>query len=102
MIESLDLAIAPGEVVGIVGRSGCGKSTLARLLLRFHEPTAGNIQIDGFQLRDLNAQALRRQIGLVTQHPFLYSTTIRENIACGRDDVSEEALIVAAKAAGAL
>jgi ABC-type multidrug transport system fused ATPase/permease subunit len=93
--------IAPGEVVGIVGKSGCGKSTLARLLLRFHEPTSGRILLDGFHLRDLNAQALRRQIGLVTQHAYLYSGTIRENIICGRDDVPEESLIRAAQAAGA-
>jgi ABC-type multidrug transport system fused ATPase/permease subunit len=101
VIESLDLTLAPGEVVGIVGRSGCGKSTLSRLLLRFHEPTSGQILLDGFHLRDLNAQALRRQIGLVTQHAFLYDTTIRENIICGRNDVTDEDLIRAAKAAGA-
>jgi len=101
VIDSLDVTIAPGEVVGVVGRSGCGKSTLARLLLRFHEPTSGRILLDGFHLRDLNAQALRRQIGLVTQHAYLYSGTIRENILCGRDDVAEENLIRAAQAAGA-
>jgi HlyB family type I secretion system ABC transporter len=101
VIDSLNLTIAPGEVVGIVGRSGCGKSTLSRLLLRFHEPTSGRIALDGFHLRDLNAQALRRQIGLVTQHAFLYDTTIRENIVCGRYEVSEEDLVRAAKAAGA-
>jgi ATP-binding cassette, subfamily B, bacterial HlyB/CyaB len=101
VIDSFELSISPGEVVGIVGRSGCGKSTLARLLLRFHEPTTGRILLDGFHLRDLNAQMLRRQIGLVTQHAFLYSSSIRDNILCGRERVTEEDLILATTAAGA-
>lgn len=100
-LDALDLAIQPGEVVGIVGRSGCGKSTLARLLLRFHEPNHGRVLIDGIHLRDLDARALRRQIGLVTQDAVLYSGTIRDNIVCGRDDVSEEDMVRAAQAAGA-
>jgi ATP-binding cassette subfamily B protein len=101
VIEALTLRIAPGEVVGIVGRSGCGKSTIARLLLRFHEPTGGRILIDDIHLRDLDARTLRSQIGLVTQEAFLYSATIRENIACGRPEVGEAELIRAAQAAGA-
>jgi ABC-type bacteriocin/lantibiotic exporter with double-glycine peptidase domain len=101
VIDSLSLKIAPGEVVGIVGRSGCGKSTIARLLLQFHEPSAGRILIDGVHLRDFDARALRREIGLVTQEAFLYSASIKDNICCGREGVSEQDIIEAAQAAGA-
>lgn len=101
VIHSLSLKVAPGEVVGIVGRSGCGKSTLARLLLRFHDPSSGRILLDGLNLRDFDPRLLRSQIGLVTQDPFLYSGSLRENIACGREGVTEQDLIRAAQAAGA-
>ncbi|MGD9648752.1 MAG: ABC transporter transmembrane domain-containing protein [Pirellulales bacterium] len=101
VIDTMNLEIKPGEVVGVVGRSGCGKSTLARLLLRFEEPTAGRILLDGIHLRDLDPEALRQQIGLVTQDAVLYSGTIRDNILCGRQDVSEEDMVRAAQAAGA-
>ncbi len=101
VIDTMDLEIKPGEVVGIVGRSGCGKSTLARLLLRFEEPTSGRILLDGIHLRDLDPEALRQQIGLVTQDAVLYSGTIRDNILCGRQEVSEEDMVRAAQAAGA-
>ena len=101
VIDTMSLEIKPGEVVGIVGRSGCGKSTLARLLLRFEEPTSGRILLDGIHLRDLDPEALRQQIGLVTQDAVLYSGTIRDNILCGRQDVSEEDMVRAAQAAGA-
>ncbi len=101
VIDDLNLRIAPGEVLGIVGRSGCGKSTLARLLLRFEEPSCGRITLDGIHLRDLDPRSLRRQIGLVTQEAVLYSGTIRDNIVCGRDDVTEDDMVRAAQAAGA-
>ncbi len=101
VVESLSLTIAPGEVIGIVGRSGCGKSTIARLLLRFHDPTGGRILLDGLDLRDLDPAAVRSQIGLVTQEAFLYSTSIRENISCGRFSVKNDDIVRAAHAAGA-
>lgn len=101
VIDDLTVHISPGEVLGIVGRSGCGKSTLARLLLRFEEPSSGRITLDGIHLRDLDPRSLRRQIGLVTQEAVLYSGTIRDNIVCGRDEVTEDDMVHAAQAAGA-
>jgi ATP-binding cassette subfamily B protein len=101
VLDALTLRIAPGEVVGVVGRSGCGKSTLARLLLRFHDPSGGRILLDGIDLRDLDPRSVREQVGLVTQDAFLYSASIRDNIACGRFTVDDEDVIRAARAAGA-
>lgn len=101
VLHDVDLHVRPGEVVGIVGRSGCGKSTLARLLLRFFEPTHGSIRFDGLDARDLHPEALRAQIGLVTQEAFLYQASVRENIACGREDVTDEAILRAVQVAGA-
>jgi ABC-type lipoprotein export system ATPase subunit len=101
VIDDLNLHIAPGEVLGLLGGSGCGKSTLARLLLRFEEPSSGRITLDGIHLRDLDPRSLRRQIGLVTQEAVLYSGTIRDNIVCGRDEVTEDDMVRAAQAAGA-
>jgi ABC-type bacteriocin/lantibiotic exporter with double-glycine peptidase domain len=101
VLDNVNLRVRPGEVIGIVGRSGCGKSTLARLLLQFHQPTQGSILVDGINLRDIDPETLRRQIGLVTQEAFLYGGTIGENILCGRDDVAQEDMLRAAQAAGA-
>jgi ATP-binding cassette subfamily B protein len=101
VIDDLNLHITPGEVIGIVGRSGCGKSTLARLLLRFEEPSTGRITLDGIHLRDVDPRSLRRQIGLVTQDAVLYSGSISDNIVCGREEVTEDDMIRAARAAGA-
>jgi ABC-type bacteriocin/lantibiotic exporter with double-glycine peptidase domain len=99
-LERIDLEIAPGEVVAVVGPSGCGKSTLVRLLLRMHDPTSGTVAIDGYNLRDVSPESVRRQIGLVTQETQLFSGTVSENIACGRG-VSNEAIVQAAQLAGA-
>ncbi|MCB9545633.1 MAG: peptidase domain-containing ABC transporter [Myxococcales bacterium] len=101
ILADVDLHLRPGEVVGVVGRSGCGKSTLARLLLRFHEPTSGVIRFDGIDARDLDPESLRSQIGLVTQEAFLYQASVRENVACGREGVTDEAIVAAVQAAGA-
>jgi ABC-type bacteriocin/lantibiotic exporter with double-glycine peptidase domain len=99
VLTDLSVSIAPGQKVAIVGRSGSGKSTLARLLLGLHEPTAGAIRYDGIDLADLNRQALRRQMGVVTQEVFLFSGSIRQNLAFGGADLCIEELLEAAQLA---
>ena len=91
----------PGELVALVGPSGAGKSTLASLLLRFYDPDAGRILLDGSDLRDLTLAGLRAQVGVVFQDTFLFSGSIRENIAFGRAGASEEEVVAAAHAAHA-
>ncbi|MEZ4236985.1 MAG: ATP-binding cassette domain-containing protein [Myxococcota bacterium] len=100
VLSQIDLEIAPGEIVGIVGRSGCGKSTLVRLLLRLHDPQRGEILVDGHALRDVTLVSLRLQVGIVTQDTSLLSGTVYDNIAAGRD-VSEHDVVRAAEVAGA-
>jgi len=101
VFEDLDLDIAPGEKVGLVGRSGAGKSTLVNLLLRFHEVGGGSIEIDGQDLRDVTQESLRAQIGMVTQDTSLLHRTVRENLLYGRGDASEEELLDAVRRARA-
>src|SRR5690606_2079565 len=93
------LTVQAGEVVAVVGPSGAGKSTLLNLLPRFFDPTEGAILIDGVDLRRAKLSSLRDQIALVTQETFLFDDTVRNNIAYGRPDISDEALRTAAKAA---
>lgn len=100
-LQDIHLDIAPNTVVALVGPTGSGKSTLVHLIPRFYDPTAGRVLIDGHDLRTLHLPTLRRQIGIVLQTSLLFSTTIRENIAYGRPDASEEEIIAAAKAAQA-
>lgn len=90
VLEDIDLAIAPGETVALVGQSGSGKTTLSNLLPRFYDVTKGKITIDGIDIRDMTLTSLRDQIGIVQQDVFLFPGTIRENIAYGRLDASEE------------
>lgn len=101
VIEHLDLAIAPGEKIGLVGRSGAGKTTLMNLLLRFYDLEAGRITLDGTDIASLEQDSLRAQIGVVTQDTSLLHRSIRENIAYGRPDASDEEIIAAAKRANA-
>lgn len=84
-LRGLDLAIAPGEVVALVGPTGAGKSTVASLLQRFFEPSAGHIEIDGRPLSDYPKAYLRRRIGLIGQEVFLFDATLRENLCLFRD-----------------
>ncbi|HKE15520.1 MAG TPA: ABC transporter transmembrane domain-containing protein [Kofleriaceae bacterium] len=101
VLTSLSVRIDPGEVVALVGPSGAGKSTIAALLLRFYDPDAGAIRLDGNDLRELDPAWLRRQIGLVAQEPLLFSTSIAENIRYGRPEASRADIEAAARAANA-
>ncbi len=100
-LRSISLTIPRGEVVAFVGMSGAGKSTLIDLLPRFHDVTAGRITIDGHDLRDVTQASLRAQMGIVTQETFLFSDTIRYNIAYGRPHASFEEIAQAARRAHA-
>ncbi|MDQ7028854.1 MAG: ABC transporter ATP-binding protein [Ardenticatenia bacterium] len=91
----------PGQVVAIIGPTGSGKSTLTALIPRFYDVTAGRVLVDGYDVRDVRLESLRRQIGIVFQDSFLFSTTVHENIAYGRPDAGREEVIEAAKAAHA-
>jgi ATP-binding cassette, subfamily B, multidrug efflux pump len=101
VIESVDLAIAPGEKVGLVGRSGAGKSTLVNLLLRFYDLEAGHILIDGQDIANVTQESLRAQIGMVTQDTSLLHRTVRDNIRYGRIDATEDEIVAAARKAHA-
>ncbi|QXF32896.1 type I secretion system permease/ATPase [Photorhabdus luminescens] len=100
-IKGLTLHIRAGETIGIVGASGCGKSTLARLLLRLYTPETGAITLDGIPLQNINIATLRQQVGVVLQENFLFNKTVYENIAQSKPDANLEAVIKAAKLAGA-
>lgn len=95
VISHLNLAIKPGEKVGLVGRSGAGKSTLVNLLLRFHDVEGGQIKIDGQPIADVTQDSLRSNIGMVTQDTSLLHRSIKENIRYGNPDASDEALVKA-------
>jgi ATP-binding cassette subfamily B protein len=101
ILTDFDAHIAPGETVAIVGRTGSGKSTVARLMTRFYDVTEGAISIDGHDLRDLTLYSLRENVGVVLDEPFLFSVSIRENIAYGRPDASLEEVQAAALGANA-
>lgn len=98
LIQNLNLDVEPGRRIAIVGPTGCGKSTLINLLMRFYDADEGRIAVDGLDIRSLTRQNLREQYGMVLQETWLKAATVRENIAYGRPDVSEEEIIQAAKA----
>jgi subfamily B ATP-binding cassette protein MsbA len=101
VLRNIDLNVAPGEIVALVGGSGAGKSTFVNLLPRFYDVTEGSITIDGVDVRDATLKSLRSLMGFVTQEVVLFNDTVRNNIAYGRSDVDEAAVIAAAKAANA-
>ena len=101
ILSGISLEVKPGQTLAIVGPSGSGKSTLMALLMRFYDPVAGSIRVDGQDLRLLKQKSLRRNIGVVLQDPLLFNDTIRNNIAYSRPDASMDEIIEAAKAANA-
>jgi ATP-binding cassette, subfamily B, bacterial len=101
VLEGVDLEIAPGRTVALIGRTGSGKTTLAALVPRFYDATAGRVLVDGVDVRDLERRSLRREIGVISQDPFLFSASIRDNIAFGMPDAPQDAVQAAARAAQA-
>jgi ABC-type multidrug transport system fused ATPase/permease subunit len=100
-LEAVDLHVPPGQTLALVGATGAGKSTFAKLVARFYDPQRGRVLVDGHDLRDLRQQALRRQLGIVPQEGFLFSGSVRENIAFGRPGASLEEIEAATAAVGA-
>jgi ATP-binding cassette subfamily B protein len=100
-LEDVDLHVPPGQTLALVGATGAGKSTFAKLVARFYDPQRGRVLVDGHDLRGLRQQALRRQLGIVPQEGFLFSGSVRENIAFGRPGASLEEIEAAAAAVGA-
>jgi len=101
VLQHVSFTAMPGQMVALLGATGSGKSTIIHLIPRFYDVSDGQILIDGHDIRDVTLRSLRRQIGIVLQDTFLFSATIRENIAYGREVVTEEEIIEAAKAAHA-
>jgi len=101
VLNDINLDLRPGEKVALVGQSGVGKTTLVSLIPRFYDPTSGSILIDGYEIRNVKLASLRRQIGIVSQETFLFSGTIRDNIAYGKAEVTNEEIVAAAKKANA-
>jgi ATP-binding cassette subfamily B protein len=100
-LRDVDLVIPPGQTVALVGATGAGKSTFAKLVARFYDPTSGRVLVDGHDLRSVSAHSLRSQMGIVPQEAFLFSGTVRENIAFGRVDATDAEVAAAARAVGA-
>ncbi len=98
VLDGVSLVAEPGEVVALLGGSGSGKTTLVNLIPRFYDPIAGRITVDGTDIREVTLASLRQQIGIVAQETFLFSATIRENIAYGRADASQSEIEEAARA----
>ena len=101
ILDNLELRLLPGETVAMVGRTASGKSTVARLLSRFYDVTGGALKIDGHDVREVTVESLRHSVGVVLDEPFLFSVSIRDNIAYGRPDAPLEEIRAAARAAGA-
>ncbi|XP_045431366.1 bile salt export pump isoform X4 [Pipistrellus kuhlii] len=101
ILNNLSMVIKPGEMTAVVGSSGAGKSTALQLIQRFYDPSKGMVTLDGHDIRSLNIQWLRAQIGIVEQEPVLFSTTIAENIRYGREGATMEDIVRAAKEANA-
>ncbi len=101
VLDAVDLEIAPGRTVALIGHTGSGKTTLTSLVPRFYDATEGRVVVDGADVRDVQLPSLRRAIGVISQDPFLFSATVRENIAFGRADATDEQVQDAAKLAQA-
>lgn len=101
IIHGIDLEVKAGEMIGLVGSSGAGKSTLINLLMRFYDPTQGDIKLDGVDLKDIKIEDFRRQVGVVMQESYLFPGSVKDNIAYGRPDATLEEIMGAAMAANA-
>src|SRR5213080_995993 len=101
VLYDIDLSIAPNQIVALVGGTGAGKSTLLSLVPRFYDPNQGSVTLDGRDLRQITKKSLRAKIAIVLQDTLLFSTTVRENIAYGRPDATEEEIVEAARCAQA-
>ncbi|HWJ42925.1 MAG TPA: ABC transporter ATP-binding protein [Solirubrobacterales bacterium] len=100
-LRGVDLHVPPGQTLALVGATGAGKSTFAKLVARFYDPQQGVVRVDGHDLRTLRQQGLRRQLGIVPQEGFLFSGSVRENVAFGRPEAGEEEVAAAIAAVGA-
>jgi ATP-binding cassette, subfamily B, bacterial len=100
-LSGIDLTVAPGETVALVGETGAGKSTIVKLVSRFYDPVEGSVRVDGIDLREIDLGAFRRQIGIVPQEAFLFTGTLRDNIAYGRPGATDAEVEAAARAVGA-
>jgi ATP-binding cassette subfamily B protein len=100
-LRDVDLHVPPGQTVALVGATGAGKSTLVKLVARFYDPVEGAVRIDGHDLREVTQKSLRAQLGIVPQEGFLFSGSVRENLAFGRPDATDDEVHDAAKAVGA-
>ncbi len=101
VLEGIDLEIEAGTTIALIGASGSGKTTLASLVPRFYDVSAGSVLIDGTDVRDVTRRSLRREVGVISQDPFLFSSSVRDNIAFGVPDVTQELVEAAARAAQA-
>ena len=101
ILQDIDFHAQPGQVVALLGMTGSGKSTVINLIARFYDPTAGRVLIDGHDLRELELRDLRRRIGIVLQDSVLFAASIRENIAFGRPQATDEEVFAAARDAQA-
>jgi len=101
VLDGISLKAEPGQIIALMGATGSGKSTIINLIPRFYDVTKGQVKLDGHDVRDLTLESLRRQIGIVLQETTLFAASIRENIAFGRPDATEEEIVAAAKAAQA-
>lgn len=101
LIENLNLSVESGKRIAIVGPTGCGKTTLINLIMRFYDVNSGSISVDGFDVRSITRESLRSNIGMVLQETWVMNGTVRENIAIGKPDATDEEIIAAAKASHA-
>ena len=101
VLQGMNVSVKPGQTLALVGPSGCGKSTVISLIERFYDPLSGSLTLDGTNLKDLNIRWLRSQVGIVSQEPVLFDTSIAENIRYGANfrEVSDEEVVEAAKTA---
>ena len=99
ILRNINLHVAPGETIGILGKAGSGKSTLMQLLVRLYDPTSGRITVDGHDLSTISRQYMRNNVGFVVQEPFLFSRTVADNIAMAQPDATEDEIRAAAEMA---